>query len=334
MAASASSPSARFVITGPTGWIGRALLDLLHRAGDPDALAAGDSVALFGSRSGTFALTGGKALSIRPLAEIGPEDVAGAHVVHLAFLTKDKLGEMGTGEFARTNAAIDDAVGHAIAAAAPASLFIASSGAARQAETGVEVNAYGLAKLEQERRFLRFSEDTGVPVLCGRIFNLAGPHINKLQDYAISNFAVQALAGDDIAIGAGQPVFRSFLHVDDLCRMIVRAARESFGQQRPVDLCGMEVLELQDIAARVANRIGKRSKFVRPDVTFSSKSEYVGNAVESRLLAMKLALPLKDFAEQLRDTVDWIVANDERPVVEKAGELEESCRHAVASKEI
>lgn len=316
MTAAASGIPARFVITGPTGWIGRALLALLYKAGDPDALAPGESVALFGSRAGTIAVHGGPDLPITPLAQIGAADVAGAHVVHLAYLTKDRLGQMSEDAFARTNTTIDQCVLDAITGAPPASLFVASSGAARQAENGLDRNAYGLAKLEQETRFLAYAKSSGVAVLCGRIFNLAGPHINKLQDYAVSNFALQAMRGDTISIAAAQPVFRSFLHVEDLCRMIVRAARARLGQHKVIDLCGHEVLEIQDIAARVGRAVGNGFRIDRHVVTFAGESAYVGQPIDSLVLAMRLNLCLKGFDEQLKDTLTWMRALGEQSVIE------------------
>lgn len=305
---------ARFIITGPTGWIGRALLALLHKAGDPDALAAGESVALFGSRTATMQVHGGPELPIRPLTDIGSADVAGAHVIHLAYLTKDRLGQMGADEFRATNTAIDQAVLDAAGAAHPASLFVASSGAAREAQNGRDLNAYGLAKLEQEARFAQFASNSGVPVLCGRIFNLAGPHINKLQDYAISNFALQAMGDGPIRIAAAHPVFRSFLHVEDLCRLILRAARAHWGQDNALDLCGAEVLEIQEIATRVANAIKSGSKIDRPVVTFAAESAYVGRATDALVLAMRLNLRLKGFEEQLKDTLAWMLTMGKLPV--------------------
>ena len=302
------SPSvpAQFVITGPTGWIGSALLALLHRVGDPDALAEGESVALFGSRAGTLKVSEGPELPVRALADIKAEDVGGAHVIHLAYLTKDKLSHLSEDGFRRGNTAVDDAVIGASSESLPASIFVASSGAARQAETGRDKNAYGLAKLEQEIRFLEFGRSSGVPVLCGRIFNLAGPYINKLEDYAVSNFAVQALDGGRIRIEANQLVMRSFLHVEDLCRMILRAARELVSEGGPIDLCGMEVLEIQDIAERVATKIGRGIKIERPEISFARLSDYVGQPVATRALAAQLNVRLSGFDAQLAETITWI----------------------------
>lgn len=296
----------RLVITGPNGWIGQALLACLSTSGDSDALRADDSLMLFGSRPATIAGPDGSPLAVRPLADITADDVDGAMVIHLAYLTKDKIDTFGEPAFRDANTAIDDAVLNAMSEGRPRSVFVASSGAARLADEGIDRNAYGLAKLEQEARFLDFGRTAGVPVLCGRIYNLAGPHINKLDAYAVSNFAVQAMAGGPVRIAANQPVFRSFLHVTDLCRLILRAVRGGHGEDRPIDLCGAEVLEMADIAALVIAALGGGVTIERGPVDFVRRSDYLGCAQETQVLAMRLGLKTSGAATQVRDTIDWI----------------------------
>lgn len=296
----------RWVITGPTGWIGQALLALLAAKDDADALCAGDGLALFGSRASTITLPNGQRLAVRPLNEIGPADVGGANVVHLAYLTKDKVTALGEAAFREGNEAIDASLLRAIEQAPPAALFVASSGAAHLAEKGVDPHPYGVMKVEQEARFLDFGASHRVPVLCGRIWNVAGPYINKLDAYAISNFAVQALERGAIKIDARVPVFRSFLHVTDLCRLIVRALRHGHGSSKPIDLCGNTVLEMGEIANMVASEIGGNVTISRAEICFANRSDYLGCPQETRSLAMQLDLELVDTQSQVRDTIEWI----------------------------
>ena len=298
----------RWVITGPTGWIGQALLALLASEGDADALRVGGTLTLFGSRAASFKLPSGELVEVRPLSDIGPQDVAGARVIHLAYLTKDKVAVLGEEAFRAGNEAIDAALLRAMEQSSPAALFVASSGAARLAEQGVDGHLYGRMKLEQEARFLGFGQAHDVPVLCGRIWNVAGPHINKLDAYAVSNFAVQAIETGAIRIDAGQPVFRSFLHVTDLCRLMLRALRQGLGSSGPVDLCGNAVLEMADIAALVAAEVGGTVAISRATMNFASRSDYLGCAQETRVLAMQLGLALADTGLQVRDTINWIKA--------------------------
>lgn len=295
--------SARFVLTGPSGWIGQAMLDALARAlGGPLA----GRVTAFASRARDMDLPSGERLAVRALETITPDDVAGAHVIHLAYLTKEKAEELGEAAFAATNEAIDDALLTALRGAAPASLFVASSGAAALAERGVDRHPYGCAKLRQEALFLGWAAAAGVPAIAGRIFNLSGPHINKVRSYAISDFALQAREDGEIRIQARVPVFRSYLHVEDLCALVLGAARRGIGRAAPIDLCGAEVVEMRDIAELVAEASHGSPPIRRHSVDFDRPSLYLGDPTHAKVLAMELGLALKPMAVQVAETLDWL----------------------------
>ena len=296
--------SARFVLTGPSGWIGQAML--AHLAKRLETPLAG-RVTLFGSSARMMETPSGEHLPVRALDEIAAEDVKGAHVIHLAYLTKDKVDLLGERAFTNTNLAIDDALLATLHQANPASLFIASSGAAALAQSGADLHPYGLAKLRQEARFLEWGAKAGVPVLAGRIFNIAGPYMNKLPAYALSNFALQAIEQGKIAITATTRVTRSFLHVDDLCALVVNAGLTGLGQPHPVDLCGGEVVEMADIAKAVAAGLGANIRITRPPVDQAILNAYLGNFNHTRPIARELNINLRPLSEQVRDTLAWIL---------------------------
>ena len=290
------------VLTGASGWIGTAMLaHLAHRLGE----GWQERVRLFGSSARSLGGPTGD-LSVRPLSEISGADVRDAIVVHLAYLTKEKSDQGSETAFALTNQAIDDCVLRAIAQAAPRAVFVASSGAATLAADGRDRHPYGLAKLDQERRFLEAAKAQGFPLLVGRIFNLAGPYINKVESYAIGAFATQALLGGMIRIDARVPVFRSFLHVDDLCAIVIGAGLARLDRARPIDLCGAEILEMGDLAARVAAAVGGEIPIVRQQVDVSRPSIYLGAATDTKVLAMSLDLPIRSFDQQVRDTISFV----------------------------
>ena len=292
----------KFVLTGPSGWIGQAVLSRLCAALGP----LSGRVTAFASSERSMTLVDGQAIHVRALDTIRPDDVDGAHVIHLAYLTKDRVDALGEVEFRKMNTAIDSVLLSALNEARPASIFVASSGAAGLAEAGQDLNPYGIAKLEQEERFLSFGKTRGVPVICGRVFNIAGPYINKLMAYAISNFVVQAMQGGPIRISAPNPVFRSFLHVDDLCDIILRASAALSGSSNAIDICGTEVLEMQQLAQLVADCIDQRVKIERPPLNYSHYSSYLGRSEETISLAMSLGVVLKGAREQVADTVRWL----------------------------
>ncbi len=57
-----------------------------------------------------------------------------------------------------------------------------------------------------------------------RIFNLGGPFINHTQAYALGDFILTLTRTGRIAIGAADPVFRSFVHVSEMARVILDMA--------------------------------------------------------------------------------------------------------------
>jgi nucleoside-diphosphate-sugar epimerase len=291
------------VITGASGWIGSALLAHIARAYGP---GWEDHVTLFGQGARQHHAPDGTAFEMRALDTIGGADVEGAIVIHLAYLTKEKVDTLGERKFTDTNLKIDDQILHALVAARPHAVFIASSGAAALAERGTDRHPYGLCKLRQEDRFLAWSAKSGVPILPGRVFNLAGPYINKIDSYAIGSFILQAKTKGVINIEAETPIFRSFLHVDDLCAMILGTAHLGIGYDVPVDLCGAEVLEMGDIAALTAALYSKPVTVARAPLWTDAANAYLGDFVQTKCLALRLGLDLAPFRRQLADTIAWL----------------------------
>jgi nucleoside-diphosphate-sugar epimerase len=291
------------VITGAGGWIGSALLAHIARAYDS---GWPEKVTLFGQGARQHQAPDGTMFEMRALETINDADVEGAIVIHLAYLTKEKLDILGERTFTDTNLKIDDQLLGALDRGRPHAVFIASSGAAALAERGSDRHPYGLCKLRQEDRFLSWSAKSGVPILPGRIFNLAGPHINKIESYAIGSFILQAKAKGTIEIEAQSPIFRSFLHVDDLCAMILGAAHRDIGYDAPVDLCGAEILEMGDIATLTAALYPKPITVSRAQLRTDVANAYLGNFVQTKCLALRLGLDLASFQSQLADTIAWL----------------------------
>jgi len=264
------------------------------------------SVTLFGSHARRHRAPDGTEIAVLGLEDIRAEHVDGAIVIHLAYLTKEKVDILGERAFTDGNLAIDDFLLNALAEGRPKSLFIASSGAAALAESGRGREAYGVCKLRQEDRFLAWSAKTGVPTLVGRIFNIAGPYINKTDSYAVGSFATQARRLGKIKVEARIPVFRSFLHVKDLCDLILGAAFNEIGRSKAIDLCGAEVLEMGDIARAVSEEVGENIPVFRDSVDGFRCSAYLGNFVETKILAMDVNVGLTPFSQQVRDTLAWI----------------------------
>ena len=303
MTAADELKSRPIVITGASGWIGSALLAHI-------ALTYGtnwaNQITLFGQSARRHRAPDGTVFAMRALDTIEASDIDGAIVIHLAYLTKEKVDTLGERVFTDTNLNIDDHMLRALDGGHPHAVFIASSGAAALAERGIDRHPYGLCKLRQEDRFLAWSAKSGVAVLPGRIFNLAGPYINKIESYAVGSFILQAKTKGVINVEAQIPIFRSFLHVNDLCALMMGAANQGIGYQMPIDLCGAEVLEMGDIAALTAELHSKSVAVTRANLRSETANAYLGNFVQTKCLALRLGLHLAPFRIQLTDTIAWL----------------------------
>ncbi len=279
-------------ITGATGWLGLALLDMIHRQSRGGAR---DRVHLYGSKARIITGPGGREYRIQALTDVVHADLRGHLVFHFAALTRDRVGDMTAADFRAASRAIDDAVLHAIERTPPHAVFAASSGAA-----AVHDEPYADAKRQQEQRFL----STGVPVLAGRLYNLAGPHINKLHGYALSSCIVQARDTGRIVLAADHPVYRSYAHVEDVLSLVLAALQTGVGRDAPFDLAGDQVVELQDIAVAVTRHLP--AAIERPVCDQARPHHYVGDPQPLRDLAAQFDRALSPFADQVSDTVRFL----------------------------
>lgn len=293
----------RLVITGPTGWIGTVFLAQLARANAQWPRG----VTLFGSSARQVDAPDGTSFAMRSFDTIGPKDVEGALVLHLAYLTKEKVELLGERAFFDTNSAIDERLLAACRDGRPRGVFVASSGAAALAERGRDRHLYGMCKLLQEDRFLDFGAKAGVPVLAGRIYNLGGPWINKLSAYAISNMLVQAFDTGAVRINATVPVYRSYLHVEDLCALVLAGLEDGLAPGRPVDLCGAEIVEMAHVAEEVVRVAGLGAvAIVREPLDYDRPAIYVGDPTQTLTLALRYGIRLRGLAAQVADTALYL----------------------------
>lgn len=94
-----------------------------------------------------------------------------------------------------------------------------------------------------------------------RIFNTYGPRMDPNDGRVLSNFTVQTLQGTDITIYGEGSQTRSFCFVDDLVRGIVAFCEQS-KSIGPMNLGNDKEFTVKDLADRVLNKIGGKSKIV------------------------------------------------------------------------
>ncbi len=304
--------SERIVITGASGWIGRATLELLYNTLGAQPFA--ERVFAFGSTSRVIDF---RAATIhqRPLPALLALPCQPTLVAHLAFLTKDKVAGMDEAEYRRLNKGLRHTVLEALDMIGATAAFVASSGAvefAADPEASAAMRLYGALKKADEDAFAKWAVEHGRRVTIGRIFALSGPHINKPETYALASFIGDAIAGRPITIRADFPVYRSYVAIRELMSLVFATMLDE-----TVDVLrfstGGERLEMQEIAQVVSETVGP-VRISRPTLKTGKLDEYVGNDAHYRQLLRQYGVDHVPFAEQVAETA---ASFEPKPLIEK-----------------
>jgi UDP-glucuronate decarboxylase len=96
-----------------------------------------------------------------------------------------------------------------------------------------------------------------------RIFNTYGPRMQPNDGRVVSNFAMQALRGEDITIyGDGQQT-RSFCYVDDLIEAMIRTMDTPDDFTGPINIGNPQEFTMRELAHEVLRLTGSKSQLVQ-----------------------------------------------------------------------
>jgi UDP-glucuronate decarboxylase len=127
-------------------------------------------------------------------------------------------------------------------------------------------SCYDEGKRCAESMFMNYHREHNVDVCLVRIFNTYGPRMAVDDGRVVSNFILQAIAGEDITIyGQGQQT-RSFCYVDDLVSGLI-AAMDKPGFTGPVNLGNPREFTISQLADLTLKFIpGSSSHIVHRDL--------------------------------------------------------------------
>jgi len=123
-------------------------------------------------------------------------------------------------------------------------------------------SCYDEGKRVAETLFFDYHRQHGVDIKVIRIFNTYGPNMNPEDGRVVSNFIVQALKGEDITVYGDGSQTRSFCYVDDMVDGMVRMMNSREGFTGPVNLGNPGEFTMLELAAKVIDLTGSRSKIV------------------------------------------------------------------------
>jgi len=123
-------------------------------------------------------------------------------------------------------------------------------------------SCYDEGKRVAETLFMDYHRQNRVDIRIIRIFNTFGPRMLQNDGRVVSNFIIQALRNEDIAIYGNGDQTRSFCYVDDLVEGMIRMMNNSEGFTGPVNLGNPEEMTILDLAKTIICFTGSASRIV------------------------------------------------------------------------
>jgi nucleoside-diphosphate-sugar epimerase len=295
--------SGPLLLTGASGWFGRTALWEYEQAHGPEALR-GD-VRPFASKECMvdFDSPHGPVMA-QPLSAI-TEVPHPRGLLHLAFLTRDKVEELGLRRYVETNRSITATVARLLRQWPTMPVVATSSGAAAALDgkdPDLEGNPYATLKQEEEK-LLQQESDTRMSMVF-RVYAASGRFMTRPEKFALGDFLLQAIRGEPVRVRSPHPVIRSYVNVEQMMRLAWRLLSESQPQYgySCVDAC-THTVTLTALASMVAGAFAADCSL--PDEAtklLSVIDRYAGDQDFYIGLSSGFGISVVDLEQQIRDT--------------------------------
>ncbi len=123
-------------------------------------------------------------------------------------------------------------------------------------------SCYDEGKRCAETLFFDYHRQHGVDIKVARIFNTYGPRMHPRDGRVVSNFIMQALAGEDLTIYGDGSQTRSFCYMDDLIEGFLRLMATDKSVTGPVNLGNPVEFTMLELAEEVLKLTGSKSKII------------------------------------------------------------------------
>ena len=164
-------------------------------------------------------------------------------------------------------------------------------------------SCYDEGKRCAETLFFDYKRQHNLDIKVARIFNTYGPRMHPADGRVVSNFIVQALAGDPITIYGDGGQTRSFCYVSDLIEGWLRLMDTSDGFSGPINIGNPTTFTMLELAGQVIELTGSSSKLeFRPLPQDDPKQRQPDISVAQRELNWEPSVQLR---EGLVDTIAY-----------------------------
>lgn len=145
-------------------------------------------------------------------------------------------------------------------------------------------SCYDEGKRCAETLFFDYHRQHRLRIKVARIFNTYGPRMHPQDGRVVSNFIMQALAGEPITIYGDGTQTRSFCFVDDLIEGLIRLMETGDEITGPMNIGNPVEMSIRELAEAVIEITGSRSKLVyeplphddpvqrKPDIAFARRA--------------------------------------------------------------
>ncbi len=123
-------------------------------------------------------------------------------------------------------------------------------------------SCYDEGKRCAETLFFDYNRQHGLPIKVARIFNTYGPNMHPDDGRVVSNFIMQALAGEPITIYGDGSQTRSFCFVSDLIDGLIKLMESPKDVTGPINLGNPVELSILELAESVIRLTGSKSELV------------------------------------------------------------------------
>lgn len=121
---------------------------------------------------------------------------------------------------------------------------------------------YAAAKIDSEKAIQTLGNE-GFNVSIARCFTFVGGYLPRNQHFAIGNFIDDGLNNRTIKVKATHPVYRSYMHADDLVRWLMTIVKNSSTECPIFNVGSDHAVSIGDLADKVANYFGVSVEMAR-----------------------------------------------------------------------
>ena len=290
----------KFIVTGASGWFGKTALNEYKNLYGYESLL--NDIIAFSSKYQEIKLEGiNDKYKVYPLENIiGQEKPLG--IIHMAFLTRDKIKKYGIEKYIKINQKISETFQKFLLINPNVPVISISSGAANTKITkniDKHIDPYGYLK-KREEIILEDSSNKRM-ALVFRVYGATGEFINHPERFALGDFLISAKNKKKIIVKSKRQVYRSYVSVEalmKLCWQILKTPIKNGFYN--IDAC-YEDISILDLAKHISNEwnlgnpISQVYSNLDPEV-------YCGDKIKFRELLKKYKINHPSMSEQISIT--------------------------------